>query len=395
MRLPCTAFAFSLVAAACTYHGTQSNGLGGALEFTMEANSTTAGTQLPFHLRVDRIPPQWSCQEAQPYLATPAEPGALHPQGGNIPCPASTPQSIALLGAHCDGDACVVSDDSSQPAFADGSVHLRVTPAHAGSLTLHVSVRATDGSGSWNDTYAVSVVDVDRLAWQHTLPDDAPASVAVPVGTPAAWTPLALAADATKLAATDDAFDTQWQGDAFAVGQDGVARAQKPGPATLTLTAAGKTKTETLRVFDPSEVRTLEVQRAANVPYASGSPPVDVEAGVSQGASLSAIAAATSPDEAGPFVLVLTLADGTRALGGAHSLAITGIPVTVDGTPVQPEVYAPYAWTFWISGYTGDGSAPDGGAPAPSATLNARVGQATLALPLALPSSIPDAGRGD
>jgi hypothetical protein len=68
--------------------------------------------------------------------------------------------------------------------------------------------------------------------------------------------------------------------------------------------------------------------------------------------------------------------------------------VTVDGTPVKPEAYAPYAWTFWISGYSDDGSWPDGGA-APPATLNAHVGQATLALPLTLPAGMPDAGAGD
>lgn len=380
----------AFMSAGCWYMG-YSNGMSDNLTFAVQAEGAIAGVNLPFHLSVIHYPMQVQTICTRP-LAEPsaAGPPGARPQGGN-PCPGgesyldTTP--IVLEEAHCDVGACTVSDDSAQ-ARTPGSVLLRVTPTHAGSITLHVSVRATDGSDSWDDAYSVTVKDVDRLVWQHLLPDDAPASFGVLPGTPVAWNPQAVAADGQYLAAAPVAFHTEWQGDAFVMDSDGVVRAQKAGVATVTMSAAGKTKTESLRVVDPNDVTAIEVRSGIEFgnPNSGRGAWFDVESDVSQGDALSSIELDAGPAQIGPFVLVLTLRDGTRALGGAQSLAIDGIPKTLFG----PRVIAPsepYAWTFWLdTGGDGAGS---------KVTLTASVGQGTLALPLILGGEITDSGAGD
>ena len=394
MRLISTLLFTAFVPIGCWYAG-RSNGGSGSLEFSVAGvGSKIAGVDLPFELSVIRYPEQWHNICTQSRRSNGLENAQI--QGGD-PCGSSGPGGlattpIALTEAHCDDDACTVSDESSKgtPPTPAGSLLLRVTPKRAGAITVHVVVRAVDGSGAWGDSYGVSVDAVDRLAWLHPLPDDAPASYGVMPGTPAAWAPIALASDGTELAAAYDAFDTQWQGDAFAIGADGIARAKSAGTATVTISAAGKTKSESLRVFDPKDVRAIEVRKAYD-----GSAPgsllngvrTDVEVDVSQGGALASIDLDRTPFETGPFVLVLTLSDGARVLGGAQSLAIAGVPSTTFGPIVQRQTPEDYAWTFWLH--------TDGDSAGVPATLTAHVGQATLSLPLILVDDASDAGGGD
>jgi hypothetical protein len=359
----------------CWYAG-HSNGAEGNLDFGVVGMNNVAGRDLPFWLQVVRYPSQWQNICTQPAAATPAltPDEGVRPQGGNI-CPGngqldSTP--LALTEAHCDDDACTVTDESNGSDIPPaGSLRLRVTAKQTGSIRVHVSARAQDGSGSWTDSYAVTVKAVDRIAWDHVVPDDAPAGGAVLVGTPADWTPEAWAADGTSLASVRDGFDTTWDGAAFAVGTDGIARAQQAGTATVTMQAAGLTKTATVRAFDPSEVVAMEVRAGTDIGAVGDGKRVDVATDVTQGDAVTSIELDNSLYEVGPYVVVLTLKDGTRALGGAKSLALT--PVQLPGGLAVQHPASTYGWTFWL--------APRGADPE-TVTLTGHIGAATLSLPM-------------
>jgi hypothetical protein len=355
----------ALALSGCWYSGNvDANGANRNLTFAI-AGGGVVGTHLPFDLVVVRYPNQW-----QNICTSPSATG-VHIQGGD-PCNVignstlkTTP--IALTKASCNGGGCDVTTDPNLPATPAGSLTLRVTPKGRGSTTLSLSVRATDGSGSWDDSYTFPVDDIARLGFTHLLPDDAPSSLGVMPGIPVAWTPQALASDGTLLAATADAFKVSWAGASVGPGPDGTLRTLAAGTSTATIQAAGTTGTASVRVVDPSDAQAIAIERAFG--YTVGeSNWVLVETSPAKGYPLTEIDLGADY-RTGPFVLVLTMADGTRALGAVSMLTTTNTAVSVE-----PESASIDGWTFWVDAR--DPSETGG------ANLTAQIGHGSLAIPI-------------
>jgi hypothetical protein len=360
--------------AACWYAG-HSNGATGNLEFSGLVES--GGTKLAFPVEVTRYPDQWQSICSAPSSFHSAD--GVRPQGGD-PCLGgevplkNTP--ITLVAAQCDDNACTVQDASAGATKA-GDVRLLVTPVRAGNLTLRVKVRANDGSGTWDDVCTYPVVDVGRIGFQHPAADDATTAFGVLVGTPVTWTPHAYDSSGHELSGADEAFAVSWDDGAIAKGASGSLQAIKMGRGTATLKAAGLEATEVVQVIDPNTTVAMEVRRAVADADSSG----DVSADPSTGGALGAIVLDNA--QAGPFLVVLTLADGTRALGGALWLKVTG------GSDVfaTPSSNAAYGWTFWIN--------DRGFNPAVPWTLTGGIGSARLALPISRSWESADGGAVD
>lgn len=329
----------ALASSSCWYAG-HANGSTGNLYFWDIAG--TAGTKLAFPLEVTRYPDQW-----QSICTTPASFGAgrtdraLRPQGGDPCLGGSSPLQntpIALVEASCDDAACTVEDGAAKAATS-GDLRLLVTPLRAGNLTVHVTARATDGSGSWDDSYTFSVVDVAKVSFVHPPYDDASTAFGVFVGAPVSWTPRAYDETGSQLVAADEAFAVNWDDGAVGQSADGSMRALKVGRGTVSLQAGGLTQTDSVQVVDPGNAAAVEVRRSGS----DWTDLVDVGTDLSVPGALSEIVLESSQE--GPFVLVATLPDGTRAMGGAQSLRVAG----GGDVSASPETNASYGWAFWIN----------------------------------------------
>jgi hypothetical protein len=380
MRSLCLLLLVASGSVGCWYAG-ESNGANNNLQFEhggaelyaeqQGLESATAGVGLPFSLLVYRVPAQWQGLCSKPLT--------LHPMGGD-PCGEAQPlhsTPIALVDAKCDNAGCDVTAPGANDPPPAGALGLQITPKRAGTVTLRVSVQATDHSGSWQDTYTFNAVPVARLAfvraWWDT--DAATSNYGVLVGTPVAWTPVALGAGNLSLVHTSDALTVAWQGAPITP-----VEAQRVGIATATVQGAGQTATATVRFFDPSEVSAIEVRTERQV----SSNYIAVDGAITEGGALSEIVSPVYADVQDSYALLLRLQDGTYGLGDTRVLALGDPDAWL--TPFATSSSASYGFTV-------------NSARAETTQLLATIGSANLALPVVFvdgsDAGVGDAGLGD
>jgi hypothetical protein len=187
--------------------------------------------------------------------------GGLHIQGGNLPdpdhCDSRPADAVTLVSAACADDTCSVTTDASDPR----AVTVTVTGLHAGSSSLVVSLKSSDGN-----TYADSVpmrfsaparIRLSADA-RETSAMNAPVLPGVAITKPTAFV---IDADGQRLVIDDSALQAMSDGDAF------VASAAYPnfladhaGHCVLHWSYPGvPERSLDLEVVDPSEAHALFV----------------------------------------------------------------------------------------------------------------------------------------
>ncbi len=230
--------------------------------------------------------------------------------------PGSAPNTTAV-SASCDGDACTAEVASDHP----GTFRITPTKAQATNVNVHVdNAQAGALSGSYAMTFAApgaSVVinlsspniDIDHLAYA-SLP-----GATFDLG---GWPGF----DGRE-AGFDGAVTWTADSDAFALtssrtdGQSETFTASHPGVAHVTITAGPVSRTAAFTVADVATTKSVALHALAPL-----SAPSD-EIALSQDLSPDPVASVDVSSVDVSFAVVLTMADGSKAVGGAEKLTAT------------------------------------------------------------------------
>ena len=309
-------FALAASAGACFpwHSGTAANGANGNLQFqidgdTFQPDAQALGVELPIDVSVSRLEGQWSLCVVQKNVGAP---GAVHAEDVP-PCDSHSQVGVALIDAGCDDGSCDVTADAAESASL-GTVVLRVVGHKPTSTRLHVSVKSTSDGASWADSWPVVFLPVTRLILAE-IDSTHPSTYAMLKG--AALTvrgvPENVAGDGTVTAlAMKNALTMTSSGGVFTSQpyDDGLLlTSTQAGTGTLDLKGAGLDTEVALRVVDESQV--------ASVVFVAVAPPGSGAIDGPVVASETPLTALTVTNAGATVGVLLTLEDGTKALGGA------------------------------------------------------------------------------
>ncbi len=334
--IPRPSYLFAILAAAVVlpacipeHDGSWSNGSGGALYFEGVGTVGAAmATGFAVEVDIERYDSQWrACVISKsvgvgPHVA--AVTSELSPQD----LCSYNHEPIRVLDASCSDDTCSVSllpDDGS------GIAKVLVTGAHEGTATLHVDVKSTGDDSTWGDDYPLTFTAPVRLALttKATYHQQRGTRYASLPGAKFFWCPELLDLAGSVLAVDSTAFsnDTASAGSVIATDDDASTyhasacasfHAQSPGTATVHFTAGSFSASHAVVIADPNAIAKVELRAAVDKSYAD-----DSMYEVGGNGEIEVVDAATTSitlyqdDYLGArFESVLTLKDGTLALGG-------------------------------------------------------------------------------
>ncbi len=236
---------------------------------------------------------------------------------GNGGCSGLTDTALTLEAVSCDDQACEV-----HPAISPstpGTLELEVLALRPGTLVLHVKAAAASGGAHYEAVTELQTREATELRLTQLSDLTILAPFALLPGATADLEVQALAADGTQLAfPRQGAVSATMSGQAVSVSSDPHAtdflslRAERPGESTLTVTLGHLSRTDTLRVAELSQVVDFEVRERKDT-Y------VDFAQADALGPVVTTL---TSSRTRFDKMVVLHLADGTLALGGANALTL-------------------------------------------------------------------------
>jgi DNA-binding transcriptional regulator YdaS (Cro superfamily) len=364
-----------LLSTGCAYERTQdttANGAAGQLEF-LEAYRGDLGV-VPIGatrtVHVERLPGGTITCHTMGIRSRQA-PGGVRALGGSGPsdtCDTIGGDSVELVSASCDDDACTVTPVA---ASRSDSVVLHVTGANAATTRLDVSLRSTKDGSIHTDAIGIRFAKAARVRLD-VAPRDLPALLGpVLPGTPITlpWAKL-VDADGTEMSLDDDAIVASLEGDAVAPDSYGIALvASAPGHATASWEVPGVIRRAIdLEVVDASQARSIVVSdSASDVSLSMDSVDLD-DATAPALTPLSKVRVESSRSLFETFPTRVVLADGRRALAPLDAVSIEP---AVLGT-VAPDTIDPTSLAIEEAPVVGDG------------TLHLRVGAVTASLPISV-----------
>ncbi|MEO8796306.1 MAG: hypothetical protein ABI551_00345 [Polyangiaceae bacterium] len=331
---PRPSYLFAILAAAFVlpgcipeHDGSWSNGNGGALYFEGVGTAGAAmATGFAVEVDIERYDSQWrACVISKsvgvgPHVA--AVTSELSPQD----LCSYNHEPIRVLDASCSDDTCSVSP---LPDDGSGIAKVLVTGAHEGTSTLHVDVKSTGDDSTWGDDYPLTFAAPVRLALTTTghYQQNGTRYASLP-GAEFTWCPELLDLTGSVLAVDSTAFSNDAASAGSVIAADDASthnatacasfHAQSPGTATVHFTAGSFSASHAVVIADPNAIAKVELRTVVEKSYADDSM---YEVG-SNGETEVVDAATTSitlyqDDYVGArFESVLTLKDGTLALGG-------------------------------------------------------------------------------
>ena len=379
LRLAGAALVFGAASLGCVRSAGPSNGESGALELSIEGSATSPdavlATGLAFDVSVNRYDDYWQC----PDLSKSLPPGATRTAG--IQTCGAKPEPISLIDAHCDDDACTVVSEPD----GSGAAKLRVTGPHDGPTVLHVDVKSTTSDATWGDSFALRFSTATRIAIETSYADTGNTEYASMPGATFSWCPELHDANETRLVAPLDAIAVSIGGDPGAIALEDPSttyvehgctsfHASEPGTAALTFAAQALSATGSVRVADPNDIVGASLYRftSGSGEDAGATDPSANEIGHAPDIDASPVTSIDLTLESSfvDFESVLTLKDGSRALGGAGrwiSSSDETLSVIADST--QPEIASSSVSIMPLGDVIGDG------------TVNASFGSVNVSIP--------------
>lgn len=373
---PRASFLFSVLAAAFVlpgcfpeHVGSQSNGSGGALYFEgVGTQGARMATGFAVEVDVERYDPQWrNCVISKSVgvgTRLAAVTTELSPQDS---CSGLHHEPIRVLDASCSDDTCTVSP---LPDDGSGIAKVLVTGAHEGTTTLHVDVKSTDGDSTWGDDYLLAFGAPVRLALTTKgtyRPQNGTRYASLP-GAQFFWCPELLDVAGSVLAVDSSAFSNDAASASSVIAPDDGAsgysadsacasfHAQAPGTATVHFTAGSFSGSHAVVIADPNAIAKVELRAAVAKSYTDDSM---YEVG-SDGETEVVDAPTTSITlyqygDSARFESVLTLADGTLALGGGGRWQSSSDATVFVDTTDLPELAVEEIEVMPTSRVIGDG----------------------------------------
>lgn len=290
----------------------EANGDTGALEFAVQGSITSASlvaTGFQVEIEINRFDPQW---QACVISKSVPNSGSSRIQDD---CGGLNSEPIALIDASCDDGACTITPETN----SSGEVALLVTGTRDGLAKLHVDVKSTTSSATWGDSFPLHFSTPTQLTIQRTDTEEGQPGFSLMPGASFSWCPSLVDANGNVLAeipssitnATSGAAITIIQPDQYAEPTNCVAfQAAAPGTSSVTFSAQALDSIQSVTVADPNDIVAAELRAY-------------LDSSDESGASTIAPTAATSIDLTTDdylgvsYASVLTLKDGSHALGGA------------------------------------------------------------------------------
>jgi hypothetical protein len=284
------------------------NGDTGALEFAVQGNSYSASlvaTGFQVEVEISRTDPGWeSC-----VISKSVPNGTSQIQD----CNGLPTEPISFIDGSCDDDACTVTPETN----SSGEVALLVTGTRDGLTHLHVDVKSTTSSATWGDSFPLTFSTPTKLTVKRTDTEDDQPGYSLMPGASFSWCPSLVDASGNVLVSIPSAITHTWSGATIAEGTEQYAapncatfQVAAPGTSTVAFIAQTLSAVESVTVADPNDIVGVELR-----PY--------VDSSNSDGTSTIGATAATSIDLTTDdylgvsYASVLTLNDGSHALGGA------------------------------------------------------------------------------
>ena len=300
------------------------NGDTGALEFAVQGNSwdaTLVATGFQVEVEIGRTDPGWETCVISKSL--PSSSGSSRIQD----CGGLNPEPISFIDASCDDDACTVTPETN----SSGEVALLVTGTRDGLTRLHVNVKSTTSSATWGDSFPLTFSTPTKITVARTDTEDVRAGFSLMPGASFSWCPSLVDANGNVLTETVGSITNAASGVAIAIDQPSqyaqptscvAFHVTTPGSSSVTFTAQSLTETESVTVADPNDIVAAELRPFLDS-STSGTGDADAGSASPDGGSPIASTAATSIDLTTDdyygvvYASVLTLKDGSQALGGA------------------------------------------------------------------------------
>lgn len=254
--------------AGCSYtshQGVLANGASSQLYFSGAGTSSSSGDLLAVGYAAKVVVQRYSAGEVPctgiGLHKNDVASGGLHIQGGDLPdpdhCGSRPADVVTLVSAACADDTCSVTADASDPR----AVTLTVTGLHAGSSSLVVSLKSSDGN-AYADSVPLRFSAPARIRVsadaRETSAMNGPVLPGVAITKPSA---SVIDADGQRLVIDDAALQATSDGDAF-VASAGYPNfvADHAGHCVLHWSYSGvPDRSLDLEVVDPSEAHALFV----------------------------------------------------------------------------------------------------------------------------------------
>ena len=284
------------------------NGESGSLDFQIEettSTSTTIATGFEAELFVQRFDDQWrNCEFSKSV--------GLAPQS----CTSINNEPIDLIDVSCDG--CTAIHDVDQ----NGGVRFKISSDHDGVATLHVDVKSKSSSATWGDSFPLHFATATRLVVQRQSNADDRQKYAVLPGASFQWCPVLESADSVALFAPSKSFTSAVVGAALQIDPPGaysdfpscvLFHAANPGASTISFQAGSLSQSAILKVADPNQIASA----ALFTVLTEVAPDADLDATPTFDTTPITKVTFTTYPQGLDLVSVLTMKDGSLALGGA------------------------------------------------------------------------------
>ncbi|MEO7108973.1 MAG: hypothetical protein ABI183_00930 [Polyangiaceae bacterium] len=345
----------------------EANGDTGALEFAVQGDrydSPRVATGFQVEVEINRIDPQWQACVISKSIPN----GSSRIQD----CGALNTEPISLIDASCDDNACTITPETN----SSGEVALLVTGTRDGLASLHVDVKSTTSSATWGDSFPLTFATATALSVHRQDTEDVKAGFSLMPGASFSWCPSLLDANGDVLVSTPSSITNAASGAAITVdssANQGDAsncaefRAAAPGTSSVTFNAQALSHSESITISDPNDIVAAELR-----PFLDSS--TDADAG--DGGATIASSPATSIDLTTDdfyglsYASVLTLKDGSHALGGAGFYkASSEETVSILTNDTDPEMARTSMSVASMGSVIGDG------------TIDATIGTVKVSLP--------------
>ena len=331
------------------HHDLEANGLDHQLYAVhgdaMVTSAAIPSPGVPYHLVVSRH----DAYDATCNDVLPPRSAGIHLQGGggfSRTCTSPPTAAIELVSATCDGNACMVQPTASA---SPEQIELDVVVPTESDVTLHVRVRRVDGTGEYEDRYPLTVHAPNRIfaadrstaAISHVILPGAVVSLQFALY----WNDRPVELGREVVFETTSSTTDVIARDAGSTSTTFRGVAERAGTTTLTVTSSGLSRTLPVRVGAEADVVKIAFNHAL---YST-----DKEDAPAHDAGEDPVGAPytehTSTEDGLALVMVLTLADGSLALGGVSHLNVTPTakpPVRIGTAGVQDPVAATAFFTL-------------------------------------------------
>ncbi|MEO8878230.1 MAG: hypothetical protein ABI461_21735, partial [Polyangiaceae bacterium] len=329
----------------------------GALGFEIQdrdGERVILATGFQAEIGITRTDAQWqnciiSKNVPAPVSATPPTPGAgtLAPKDS---CSDLNTEPIQLINASCDNDACAVTEET----VAGGIVALLITGKRDGDTTLRVNVKSTSGSSTWGDSFPLTFATPVSVGVHRQDTETNQPGYAFMPGASFRWCPSLNDANGNVLTEIPSSITNALSGaavstpppDQYAALTNCVSfSASAPGTSAVTFDAQSLTTTDSILVANPSDIVGAELRAFTNASESvdggtenDGGADGGAASGTIEPTATTLIELTTDDFYGHGYASLLTLKDGTHALGGAgfyQSTFVNAVSVLTNDTDPQ------------------------------------------------------------